>query len=433
MFRLRPDGEHLFPRALRPSGMQPPANTRRSPAPPGRRDAAYPFLRVALLIALCLGPSAAWASLADVLRDPRFNRLGLAPIAPVLASTVASTYPVASASSSVVYAYNPALDTLERQVGVAGPIIGERAETIGKGQFNLGASYSYVHLTTINGDDMDSLLNKPRVNGQTLIFPVKGGTTLKDGRFTTFLPVKVIADLDVTANIATPSVTYGLTPDLDVNLTVPILQTSLGVTAHTQVPDPRFPEFALSPGNPNAQMGVRSLSDDAFGIGDILLRAKYVLLRGDWVDVAAQLGLSLPTGSRNDLQGTGTTRLQPTVVLSHVYAGRFEPFLNAGVDYDTNDVSRSVVRWAVGGTAQIIDPLSLSVVFLGRHELAAQAEPIQTPFFFQIERNDQYDASVGCRWRFASSGFVGLNAIVPLNDQGFRPDVIPTIEVEYSF
>jgi len=86
----------------------------------------------------------------------------------VIASTVASTYPVASASSSVVYVYDPALDTPVRQVGVAGPILGERAETIGKGQFDLGVSYSYVHLTTINGEEMDSLLNKPRVNGKTL-------------------------------------------------------------------------------------------------------------------------------------------------------------------------------------------------------------------------------------------------------------------------
>src|SRR5216110_3492985 len=75
------------------------------------------------------------ASLADLLKEPQFNHLGLAPIAPALAATVASTYPVASASSGVVYVYNPGLDTLERRTGVAGPIIGERAETIGKGQF----------------------------------------------------------------------------------------------------------------------------------------------------------------------------------------------------------------------------------------------------------------------------------------------------------
>jgi len=190
---------------------------------------------------------------------------------------VASTYPVASASSSVGYAYDPQVDTLVRQVGVAGPIIGERAETIGKGQLTLASSYSYVHLTSINGEDMGSLLNRPRVNRNTLVFPVKPGITLADGRFTTFLPVKVVADIDVEAHIMAPSITYGVTPDLDVNLAVPVLRTSLSVTADTQVPDPRFPQFALTPGDPNAQTGVRSLSDDAWGIGDILLRAKYQL------------------------------------------------------------------------------------------------------------------------------------------------------------
>src|SRR6185503_10044408 len=134
-----------------------------------------PVIVPAALLVFVVGLGTAWGGISDVLRDPRFDRLGLAPIAPALASTVASTYPVASASSSVVYAYNPALDTLERQIGVAGPIIGERAETIGKGQFTFAASYSYVHLTSINGDDLGSLLNRPRVNGNTLIFKVDPG------------------------------------------------------------------------------------------------------------------------------------------------------------------------------------------------------------------------------------------------------------------
>ena len=385
-----------------------------------------------ILMAVWTGGSPAWASLADVLKEPQFNHLSLAPIAPALAATVASTYPVASASSGVVYVYNPALDTLERQTGVAGPIIGERAETIGKGEFSLVASYSYVHLTSINGDDLDSLLNRPRADGKELIFRFPHGVKLADGRLATFLPVRVVADLDVQAHILAPSVTYGITNDLDVNATLPLLRTSLDVTAHTQVPDPRFPEFALPPGSPNAQVGSLSASGDAVGIGDLLLRAKWIPLRSNWIDVATQLGLGLPTGSRNDFQGTGTTRLQPTLILSHTY-GRFEPLVNVDVDLNTNDVSRSVVGWAAGGTAQVIDPLSASVVFLGRHELTPVTEPIATPFFFQIERSDQYSASVGSRWRFAASGFVSANAIVPVNDQGLQAAVIPTLELEYAF
>jgi hypothetical protein len=390
------------------------------------------LVTLASLISLCLAPAAAHAGITDILNEPRFRALGLAPIAPALASSVASTYPVASASSGVTYVYDPSVDTLVRQAGVAGPIFGERAETIGKGIFNLSTSFSYVHLTTINGDSLDSLVNQPVVNGQTLTFPVPKGIKLANGRFTTFLPVHVTTDLDVNAYILSPSATYGVTPDLDVNLTIPLLRTSLGVMTHSKVPDPRFPQFALPPGE-EFPISISSDWAAANGVGDLLLRAKYVLLRSRYADVAAGLGISAPSGRQSDLQGTGTTQVEPTLILSRVYGGRFEPLLNVGVACNANDVSRSIVRWAVGGTYQVLTPLSASVVFLGRNELAAQSDPIPTPFFFQIERNDIYDASVGFRWRFADSGLVSVNALVPLNSDGFRPDAIPTVEASYAF
>jgi len=377
-----------------------------------------------------LDTSARAGSLSDLLESPLFRRLELAQIAPALATTVASSYPVASASSSVTYVYNPTLETFERETRVAGPIIGERAETIGKGAFNFAASYSYVHLTTINGDDLDQLVNRVTVGGRLIVFPVKGGTKLKDGRFTNFLPVRVVADLDVEAHIFAPSLTYGVTPDFDVNLTVPLVRTALDVTADTEVPDPRLPQFAV-PAGPTR--GSRSLSDSAFGVGDILLRAKYILRRERPFDVAAGLGLSLPSGDVNNFQGSGTTRVQPTLIFSRIFADRFQPFVNIGMDLNADDAGRSVFRWAVGGTATLVGPLTGALVFLGRDELGAQADKIQRPFFFQIERNDIFDASIGVRWRFTDSGVVALNTLVPLNDDGLRPDVIPTVEVEYAF
>src|SRR5215470_8679114 len=153
------------------------------------------LLAFAKLVAICLAPAAAHGGITDILNEPRFRALGLAPMAPALANTVASTYPVASASAGVTYVYDPAVDTFVRRAGVAGPIFGERAETIGKGIFNLSTSFSYVHLTTINGDSLENLVNRPVVNGQTLEFPVPKGIKLADGRFTTFLPVHVSTDL----------------------------------------------------------------------------------------------------------------------------------------------------------------------------------------------------------------------------------------------
>jgi hypothetical protein len=388
-----------------------------------------------LLGTLCLrGARAHCGSLSGLLDDPSIAKLELAPIGSALANTVALTYPVASASSSVTYAYNPALDTYERQTGVAGPIFGERAETIGSGQLNVGASYSYVRFATINGDDLDDLQNRRLVGGRAIVFPVRpAGAILRDGRFTNFLPVRVVADFDVEAHILTASVTYGVTPDLDVNLYVPLLRTSLDLTARTQVPDPRFPDFALPRGDPRARRDKRSLSGSAEGVGDVLLRAKYLLHRGRPFDVAAGFGLSLPTGEEDDLQGSGTTRLQPTLILSRVFAQRIEPLVNVGIDVNADDAGRSIVRWAVGATALIAEPVTAALVFLGRHELAPQTEQIRRPFFFQIERNDVIDAAVGFRYRFAENGVISANALLPLNEDGLRADVIPTIEVEYVF
>ena len=201
----------------------------------------------------------------------------------------------------------------------------------------------------------------------------------------------------------------------------------------TRIPDPRFPSFMLSPGNPLAGTGVQSASASSAGVGDLLLRAKYVVWRGEPVDVAAGLGLSLPTGRTDDFQGAGTTRVEPGLIASRVFGTWLELLANVGIALDAEDVGRSVVQWAIGGTLMPIEQVAVPIVFLGRDELGAPAEPIANPFFFQIERSDTVDASVGIRWRFADNAVVSGNALVPLNRQGLRADVIPTFEVEWTF
>jgi hypothetical protein len=392
------------------------------------------LLACSLLAAIIdASPSAAGQSLSDVFLSPRFAHLGLAPLGPALANTVASTYPVASASSSVTFVYNRELDTVERRPGPLGPILGERAETVGQGKFDLALTYSFVDLTTINGEPLGHLVNSPLVNGRFLFFPVPGGTKLKDGRFTTELPVRVVLDIGVQAHIVSPSVTYGVTPDLDVNLTLPIVRTSLDLRTRSRIPDPRFPSFMLGPDNPLAGTDVQSASASSAGVGDLLLRAKYVVWRGEPVDVAAGLGLSLPTGRADDFQGAGTTRVEPGVIASRVFGTWLELFGNAGIALDAEDVGRSVVQWAIGGTVMPIEQVAVPIVFLGRDELAAPADAIANPFFFQIERSDTVDASVGIRWQFADNAVVSANALVPLNRQGLRADVIPTFEVDCTF
>ena len=386
-----------------------------------------------LTIAALRPPPAAARSLADLFSTPELVGLEMQPLGPALANSVAGTYPVASASASVTYVYNPRLESFERQTGVLGPIIGERAQSLGEHQIDVGLSYSFVHLSSINGHDLDDLVNAAQIDQQVVSFPVPGGVMLADGSRSTFLPVLVHADIDVEAEIFTPGVTYGFTPDFDVNLILPIVRTSLDVTADQQVPDPRLPAFALPPDDPNEQRIVYKDYENSTGVGDLLLRGKYVLTRNLPVDLAAQLGASFPTGDEDDFQGTGTYRMQPALIMSKVLAERFEPLLNLGLDINANHGDRSSFRWVVGSTAHLVRNLHGALVFLGRNEFSAQSNEIEPPFFLQIERNDIYNVSIGLRYLFAGSAAVSANVIVPLNDQGLRADAIPTFAMEYAW
>src|SRR2546429_7445642 len=72
---------------------------------------------LASLVALWTGGSPAWASLADILKEPQFNRPRLAPLPPPLAPPPGSTYPPASARPGGGLVYHPAPRTPRRPPG----------------------------------------------------------------------------------------------------------------------------------------------------------------------------------------------------------------------------------------------------------------------------------------------------------------------------
>jgi len=391
------------------------------------------ILGLAALVAALVTAPPAHADLTDLFKSPTLEGLELEPLGPALANTVAGTYPVASASSSVTYVFNPQLEAFERRTRVLGPLFGERAETVGEGQIDVGVSYSSVSLQTVNGEDLHSLINQPQVGGRVVSFPIDEGVTLKDGRFSNFLPVLVNANISVDANIWSPSFTYGLTPYWDVNLTVPIVDSFLGVKTNQTVPDPRLPQFMLEADDPNEQFIHTDQGDRATGIGDVLLRTKYHVWREAPANAAVLLGLSCPSGNKDNFQGRGTWRVQPTFIISKIIDDRVEPFLNAGFDINAENVDRTIFTWAAGASVQVRGPLNASMLVLGRNEFERQTDKIESPFFFQINRNDMYDFSFGLRWLFADSGVVSANVILPMNNDGLRPEVIPSFGVEYAF
>lgn len=211
-------------------------------------------------------------------------------------------------------------------------------------------------------------------------------------------------------------------------------------------------------------------SENAAGIGDITLRTKYQVWQTDQGGVALGLNLLLPTGDEDDFLGTGETHVTPQLYASQVLWNRFEPYLNVGLDFNADDVDRSSFVFATGATLQVIDRLALLVNFIGRQEfgrlsidqglddptaggvaLVDDRDPatctVGNPCFPDVERGAQpffpgardiktnffADVSFGIRYVLSDSGSVFFGAIIPLNDDGFRADFIPSGGIEYTF
>lgn len=55
------------------------------------------------------------------------------------------------------------------------------------------------------------------------------------------------------------------------------------------------------------------------------------------------------------------------------------------------------------------------------------------PYFISIKRNDVFDLSVGFKILLGEQGLIFVNALLPLNQDGVRVDVAPTVGFEYNF
>ena len=208
-------------------------------------------------------------------------------------------------------------------------------------------------------------------------------------------------------------------------------------------------------------------SGSSTGVGDIMLRSKYHFWGDDLGGATWGLNLLLPSGDEDDFQGTGETHVATFLYLSQVLQERFEPHLNVGVDFNANDVDRSSFLYAVGASVLVWNNMALIIDFLGRSEFGRLtiSEPSdsvisqyplnrapgtctpQNPcqldttkkqvssFFFPetFKRNDIADFSFGVRYALGTSGSAFFGGIVPLNDDGFRANFIPSAGIEYTF
>jgi hypothetical protein len=371
--------------------------------------------RVALVLVLVA------AGVARGELNDRFDTPILRGVGKALAVSVGKSLPVPSASSGITFTFDPATSAFERDTEVLGQLFLERAHPIGKGRFNVSITYQYVDTDEVDGRALDSLSD---------LKPIRDPTT---GR----LFVIPRFDLSLVTHEMTTSFTYGVTDDLEVNLAVPVLHSTLDV-------DPLLRQID------GGRIQTGSENDTELGVGDIFVRGKYRFLRSRLGEVAAGLVFRLPSGNENDFQGTGLFEVDPrlyasTPVVTLAPPIRAQGFVNTGFDLTPQDSSRSEFRWGVGVDVMLATRMTLSVALLGREPFARLLPPgtldvtrangsRSAIFDLRLGRPSYYDVSVGARvnlWRDSVFGI--FNVVVPANQDGVRASVIPLVGIEATF
>jgi hypothetical protein len=354
-----------------------------------------------------------------------------------IADTAARSLPIVSASAGFTYRYNPSIEAFERSTDTLGPLFLERPDTLGRGKFNVNVSFQYVQFDEFDGDDLKDL-EAP----DPIVLNVLDSAGNVIGRRANRLAYSLGIQNYVTAF----SFTYGILDDLDVNLLVPIIATTLKVGVQSQQLQSAAPGGGFTP-DPGPLLLGRT-GGHATGVGDLLLRLKYQLPRLDWLRSAAALQLRLPSGNEDDFQGTGSFEASPFLFASTILWDRVEPHANVGIDLRADDVARSQARYGVGVDVDVHPRVGLSLGFLGRSEFEGSADADETSFLhltsagvqqrpllgLDFGRKDFYDVSFGVRGVVFGNVMLFANVIRSLNDDGLRNDtVIPAAGVEGTF
>lgn len=367
-----------------------------------------------------------------------------------------SSFPLASSAGGFTYQLDPALGVFTRTADSFGPVYAERAETIGKGKFNLGINYS--HFTF---DDIDDLVL--RDGDVRLVFTHED--TNRDGSNTQlFFEGDVITarlSLKIETDITAFVMTYGISDRFDIGAAIPLVKVDLEAQSDAAVE--QIATGAVAPTthrfqNGSTQETIRQ-SGNASGVGDVVLRGKFRLAGGSRGGLAIAADLRLPTGEERDLLGTGATQASGFLIGS-LHLGPFSPHVNAGYTWSDKGPDDTEIPDEIfyrGGFDWALNPrLTLAVDVLGRTFRDARVVRVVDTTFQANTNNDRTTPPVivtrvlprlvsevkDSNSLFGSIGFkinpfgnflLTINGLFSLSDEGLKDDFAPLVGFDYSF
>ena len=361
-----------------------------------------------------------------------------------------SSFPLASSGGGFTYRFDPDLGVLVRTTDSFGPVYTERADTIGKGRFNFGINYSSFTFDKIDGLSL-------RDGGLRLVFThapvpnfVAGDVITSDLR------------LKLTTNITAFVFTYGVIDPLDLGVVVPLVKVDMQ-TQSTAAVERLATDLCCKTIHQfvgGGSTATFSQSGSASGLGDVLARAKFRILRGPAGALALFATVRVPTGEERDLLGSGTTQVTGALVGS-VRFGPVGLHGNAGYSWAAEKSGVKVVpdqiAYNFGLDVAAHPRLTFSAELVGRvvrttervftenHTYTAdRASADQTSFspysqafprlvVAPVSNQNRLSGSVGLKINPIGNLLVTLNGLFPLDKKGLQDKFTPLVGIDYSF
>lgn len=285
-----------------------------------------------------------------------------------------TTIPVPSPASGFIYEFDPATGTFVRSAKSFGPILTDRAETIGRDRLAFAFNQQVFSFDRLDGVPLTDM---PAVFRHDAYQSTAGRSDV----------ISTVNTVRASVSQFTAALTYGVADRLDVSLALPLVRTRLallsnatirrvGTGAQAQV---HYFRDENAPGGHGTSRQFFA-EGSAAGVGDLLLRTKGTLMREGRRALAAGLDLRLPTGDEENLLGAGAAGVRPFVAFSGTF-GRVAPHADLAYQWNGRSVLAGDPRtrrsrelpdqftYAAGTDVSVNPRLSLVVDLLGQRVL----------------------------------------------------------------
>lgn len=354
--------------------------------------------------------------------------------------------PLPSPGGGFTFEFDRTLGVFQRTTQSFGPILADRAETIGARRVSTGFAFQRFTFDSVEGIPM----------GQVPAVFTHDSAELLGGREDVVTTVNAIG-ADV--NQSTFFVTMGVTDRFDVSLAVPIVATNLTIVSAAQVrrlgtTNPLTHFFRQADGSVGDHRLFTAVGS-ASGLGDLMVRLKGTAFTRGTSGLALGVDVRLPTGDEMNLLGSGAPGLQPFAIWSATYQA-VSPHANVGYRWNGSSVLAGnpatgesgdfpdQVGYAVGADLAVNPRITLAFDVLGRYVIDAERVRLEefhgldgrSTFPNMVFARDSYNAlsgSIGLKGNVFGRLLLDVNLLFALDDNGLRDKVTPLVGLEYSF